>query len=104
MLFPPLLSTVAPGVSGYYLEATWKPGGDGGLDYLTCNPKTHRLYVTRPDRVQVIDGDKGTLLGEVLGFAVWVGGGIIGFCYNIVGLPMIIVGAVYYFVGRKRTE
>ena len=57
----------SPGASGYHLAATWKPGGDGGWDYLTFDPAAHRLYVTRPDRVQVIDGDKGTLIGEVPG-------------------------------------
>ena len=49
----------SPLPSGYHLEATWKPGGDGGWDYLTFDPEARRLYVTRPDRVQVIDGDKG---------------------------------------------
>ena len=60
-------SPADPGASGYHLAATWKPGGDGGWDYLVFDPQTRRLYVTRPDRVQVIDGDKGTLLGEVPG-------------------------------------
>ena len=59
-------STV-PSASGYRLAATWKPGGEGGWDYLTFDPEAHRLYVTRTDRVQVIDGDKGTLVGEVPG-------------------------------------
>jgi YVTN family beta-propeller protein len=57
----------APGASGYHLEATWKPGGEGGWDYLTVDPEAHRLYITRTDRVQVIDTDKGTLVGEVPG-------------------------------------
>ena len=61
--FPP----TASGASGYHLEATWKPGGDGGWDYLAFDPEAHRLYVTRTDRVQVIDGDKGTVVGEVPG-------------------------------------
>ena len=56
----------SPG-SGYHLEATWKPGGEGGWDYLADDPQAHRLYVTRTDRVQVIDTDKGTLVGEVPG-------------------------------------
>jgi len=56
-----------PGPSGYHLAATWKPGGDGGWDYLTFDPDSPRLYVTRPDRVQVIDAGKGTLAGEVPG-------------------------------------
>ncbi len=57
---------VSPG-SGYHLEAEWKPGGEGGWDLLDVDPQAHRLYVTRPDRVQVIDTEKGTLLGEVKG-------------------------------------
>ena len=57
----------ASGASGYHLEAAWKPGGEGGWDYLTFDPEARRLYVARPDRVQVIDGGKGTLLGEVAG-------------------------------------
>ena len=60
-------SPVAPGPSEYHLEATWKPGGEGGWDYLTFDGEAHRLYVTRTDRVQVIDADKGATVGEVPG-------------------------------------
>ena len=60
-------SAAVQGPSGYHLVATWKPGGDGGWDYLAVDPPAHRLYVTRPDRVQVLDTEKGTLLGEVRG-------------------------------------
>lgn len=60
-------ATAAAGASGYHLEATWKIGGEGGWDYLTFDPEAHRLYVTRTDRVEVIDGDKGTLVGGVPG-------------------------------------
>lgn len=59
--------TATPGVSGYHLAATWKPGGEGGWDYCTVDPAAHRLYVTRPDRVQVIDTESGKLVGEVPG-------------------------------------
>jgi YVTN family beta-propeller protein len=55
------------GGPGYHLAATWKTPGDGGWDYLTFDPETSRLYVTRTDRVQVIDAHSGTLLGEVPG-------------------------------------
>jgi YVTN family beta-propeller protein len=53
--------------SGYHLAATWKVGGDGGWDLLTVDPATRRLFVVRPDRVQVISEDKGKLLGEIPG-------------------------------------
>ena len=67
LLGQPQASEAAPAVAGYHLEATWKVGGEGGWDYLAFDPEAHRLYVTRTDRVQVIDGNKGTLLGEVSG-------------------------------------
>ena len=57
----------APPSSGYHLEATWKPGGEGGWDYATVDPSAHRLYVTRTDRVQVIDTEDGQTVGEVPG-------------------------------------
>ena len=56
-----------PGASGYHLAGTWKPGGEGGWDYCTVDAAAHRLYVTRPDRVQVIDTESGKLVGEVTG-------------------------------------
>ena len=53
--------------SGYHLEATWKPGGEGGWDYATVDSSAHRLYVTRTDRVQVIDTEDAKTVGEVPG-------------------------------------
>jgi DNA-binding beta-propeller fold protein YncE len=57
----------APGATGYHLAVTWKPGGEGGWDYLTVDAKAHRLYIARMDRVQVIDTENGSLMGEVPG-------------------------------------
>ena len=70
VVLPPVGHAQQPAASGpsdYHLDATWKPGGEGGWDYLFFDPEARRLYVTRTDRVQVIDGDKGTLLGEIPG-------------------------------------
>ena len=57
----------APEASGYHLAATWKPGGEGGWDYLTVDAQAHRLYIARTNRVQVIDTETGSLIGEVPG-------------------------------------
>jgi len=57
----------APEVSGYHLAATWKPGGEGGWDYLTVDALAHRLYIARTNRVQVLDTESGSLVGEVPG-------------------------------------
>lgn len=59
--------SASPGASGYHLAATWKPGGEGSWDYCTVDATAHRLYVTRTDRVQVLDTESGKLVGEVLG-------------------------------------
>ena len=41
----------------------------------------------------------------VLGFALWFGGELLSIQpYNIAGIPMIFIGAVLYFVGRKKAS
>ena len=40
-------------------------GGEGGTDYLTAEQGTGRVFVTRGDHVMVLDGTKGTLLGNI---------------------------------------
>ena len=51
----------------YHLAATWKLAGDGFWDYLTVDDKTHRLYIPRDTRVQVVDTRTGRLIGEIKG-------------------------------------
>jgi YVTN family beta-propeller protein len=40
-------------------------GGDGGWDYLTADPEAHRLYVSRGNRVVVVDTEKEAVVGEL---------------------------------------
>jgi DNA-binding beta-propeller fold protein YncE len=40
-------------------------GGEGGWDYLTVDPDARRLYVSRGNRVVVLDLDKETVVGEL---------------------------------------
>jgi DNA-binding beta-propeller fold protein YncE len=42
-------------------------GGEGGTDYLTAEPGTGRVFVSRGSHVMVIDGNKGTVLGDIPG-------------------------------------
>ncbi|HLP16806.1 MAG TPA: YncE family protein [Bacteroidota bacterium] len=44
---------------------TYNIGGDGGTDYLTAEPGTGRVFVTRGSHVMVIDGRKGTVIGDI---------------------------------------
>jgi YVTN family beta-propeller protein len=50
---------------GYRVVKTFAVGGEGGWDYLTLDAEARRLYVARATRVQVLDADKGTPIGEV---------------------------------------
>src|ERR1700739_379420 len=40
-------------------------GGDGGTDYLTAEPGTGRVFVSRGSHVMVLDGIKGTVIGDI---------------------------------------
>ena len=42
-------------------------GGDGAWDYVTADPATHRLFVTRTTHTQVIDEETGKVLGDIPG-------------------------------------
>src|SRR5213596_4224713 len=45
--------------------AKYSIGGDGGTDYLTAEPGTGRVFVSRSTHVMVIDGATGKLLGDI---------------------------------------
>jgi len=40
-------------------------GGEGGTDYLTAEPGTGRVFVSRGSHVMVIDGNSGKVLGDI---------------------------------------
>ncbi len=60
----PVAAEPAPTASSP-LAARWSVGGSGGWDYLAFDAASHRLFVTRSDRVAVIDAGNGKPLGEV---------------------------------------
>ena len=39
----------------------------GGKDYVTIDPQTHRLYVARGSRTNVMDTDTGKVIADILG-------------------------------------
>ena len=45
--------------------AKFSIGGDGGTDYLTAEPGTGRVFVSRGTHVMVVDGATGTVLGDI---------------------------------------
>ena len=42
-------------------------GGNGGWDYLTVDPETHRLYVPRSTHTMVVDGESGKVIADIPG-------------------------------------
>jgi DNA-binding beta-propeller fold protein YncE len=48
-----------------YHVAKYSIGGDGGTDYLTAEPGTGRVFVSRATHVMVIDGTSGKVLGDI---------------------------------------
>lgn len=67
-LFCGLLTQSAALAQGpYHLITQWKIGGEGGWDYITADPATHRLYVTHGARVEVLDSGSGKAIGAIAG-------------------------------------
>lgn len=54
----------APQGSGYHLLKKLTLGGEGGWDYLSADPASHRLFISRGNRIQVVDAD-GNSVGEI---------------------------------------
>jgi YVTN family beta-propeller protein len=59
--------TTASAATLFSVQQRWKIGGEGGWDHLTADPAYHRLYVTRSDRVTVVDTGTGEPLAEIAG-------------------------------------
>jgi DNA-binding beta-propeller fold protein YncE len=53
--------------SAWHIERTIEVGGVGGMDYLTVDPQTHRLYVPRTTHTMVIDSASGKTLVDIPG-------------------------------------
>src|SRR5437016_4490448 len=56
-----------PGASSAqaFKVAKYSIGGDGGTDYLTAEPGTGRVFVSRSTHVMVIDGATGKVIGDI---------------------------------------
>jgi DNA-binding beta-propeller fold protein YncE len=53
--------------SGWKVSKTLHVGGEGGWDYVTADPESHRLFVTRTTHTMILDADSGETLGDVPG-------------------------------------
>lgn len=64
-----LALTAAPaGAQGpFHVEHVWKVGGDGGWDYMSVDPHSKLLYITRGDHVIVFNTKEGKQVAEIGG-------------------------------------
>jgi hypothetical protein len=53
--------------TGWDVVKTLQIGGEGGWDYLTVDPETHRLYVPRSTHTMVIDSVSGKTIADIPG-------------------------------------
>ena len=63
-----LFAVVVPsgaGLAQTFTVAKFNIGGDGGTDYLTAEPGTGRVFVSRGTHVMVVDGATGKVLGDI---------------------------------------
>jgi len=51
----------------FFVKKTWTIGGEGNWDYLTLDPTTLQLFIAHGTRVQVVDVNSGSPVGEVTG-------------------------------------
>src|SRR6266576_3583740 len=60
-----IASVATPAAAQQFKVAKYSIGGDGGTDYLTAEPGTGRVFVSRSTHVMVIDGATGKVIGDI---------------------------------------
>ena len=65
LLVAALLALPRPLLAQTFKVARFNIGGDGGTDYLTAEPGTGRVFVSRGTHVMVVDGTSGKVLGDI---------------------------------------
>lgn len=59
-----LTAAPAPQGSGYHLLKKLTLGGEGGWDYLSADPVSHRVWISRGTHIMVVDMD-GNVVGDI---------------------------------------
>src|SRR2546426_397720 len=65
LLLVPALAWPRQGSAQTFKTAKFSIGGDGGTDYLTAEPGTGRVFVSRSTHVIVVDGPTGKVVGDI---------------------------------------
>jgi YVTN family beta-propeller protein len=67
-LAAPALAAAPPAMPAYHIARSVVLGAPDRWDYLSFDPASQRVFVAHGDRVTVLDGRDGTVLGQVEGF------------------------------------
>jgi DNA-binding beta-propeller fold protein YncE len=62
-----LLAIASPAFSAYEITKTLQIGGPGSWDYVTVDPSTQRLYLTRTTHTMILDAATGKLIADIPG-------------------------------------
>ncbi len=65
LLLVPALAWPGLSAAQTFKTAKFSIGGDGGTDYLTAEPGTGRVFVSRSTHVIVVDGPTGKVVGDI---------------------------------------
>src|SRR5205814_8285173 len=65
LLIAAALTLPSVGPAQAFKVARFNIGGDGGTDYLTAEPGSGRVFVSRGTHVMVVDGATGKVLGDI---------------------------------------
>lgn len=68
VLMPTTVRAADTTVATYTVTKSVSLGSPDRWDYITVDPATQRVYVSHGDRVTVVDGNNGGLIGQVTGF------------------------------------
>jgi len=64
-MFAGVLLLPAPSSAQTYKVEKYNIGGDGGTDYLTSDPATGRVFISRATHVMVVDAATGKVIGDI---------------------------------------
>src|SRR3982751_2953111 len=65
LLVAAVLLTPTLAVAQNFKVAKYNIGGEGGTDYVTAEPGTGRVFVSRGTHVMVVEGATGKVLGDI---------------------------------------
>jgi YVTN family beta-propeller protein len=60
-------SAATPTQHAFHIQNQWNVGGAGGWSRLVLDAPAHRLYISRANRIMVVDTETGKVAGEVEG-------------------------------------